>query len=120
MYKFSLKQITVLLALVGSETIAQTFINNGVTSQFKFLSKNTSIVAGMISYSIVAFIYYKLIKTIKEDDTGSNALNIANSIWDAGIQVSIALISWAVFGEKMTAMNWLGIFLMTVGLLLVL
>ena len=119
MYKFSLKQISVLLALVASETVAQSFINNGVTAQFKFLSKNASIVAGMISYSIVAFIYYKLIKVIKEDDSGSNALNIANSIWDAGIQVSIALISWAVFGEKMSAKNWLGIFLMTVGLLLV-
>ena len=62
MYKFSLKQITVILALVASETVAQSFINNGVTSQFKFVSKNISIIAGMIGYSIVGFLYYKLIK----------------------------------------------------------
>ena len=119
MYKFSLKQIVVIIALIASETLAQSFLNNGVTEQFKFLSKNTSIAAGMISYSLVAFVYYLLIKTIKEANEGNNAMNIANSIWNAGIQVSIALVSWAIFGEKMSAKNWFGIFLMVTGLMLV-
>ena len=120
MYKFSLKQITVILALVASETVAQSFINNGVTSQFKFLSKNISIIAGMIGYSIVGFLYYKLIKAIKDDDSGSNALNIGNSIWNAGTQITVALVSFVVFGENMSAKNWLGNILMAIGLILVL
>tara|TARA_B100000902_G_scaffold328104_1_gene324008 strand:- start:460 stop:822 length:363 start_codon:yes stop_codon:yes gene_type:complete len=120
MYKFSLKQITVILALIASETIAQSFINNGITGQFNFISKNTSIVAGMISNSIVALIYYMLIKTIKEDDKRDNALNAANSILNVGIQISIAVVSWAVFGEKMTIQNWLGVILMVLGLTLIL
>ena len=119
MYKFSLKQISVLLALVASETVAQSFINNGVTEQFKFLSKNNSIIAGLIGYTIVGFLYYKLIKAIKEDDSGSNALNIGNSIWNAGTQITVALVSLLVFGENMSARNWMGTVFMVVGLLLV-
>ena len=119
MYNFSLKQIVVIIALISGESIAQSCLNNGVTQQYEFLSKNTSIIAGMAIYSLVAFIYYTLIKTITEDNEGKNALNIANSIWDIGIQVSMALISWAVFNGKMTTKNWIGTALMSLGLLLV-
>tara|TARA_A100001015_G_scaffold298424_1_gene381145 strand:+ start:428 stop:790 length:363 start_codon:yes stop_codon:yes gene_type:complete len=119
MYKFSLKQIIVIIALITAETIAQSCLNNGVTEQFKFVSKNVSIVAGMISYSFIAYIYYLLIQTITRDNKGKNALNIANSIWNVGIQVSIAVISWAAFGQNMTKKNWIGIVLMSLGLTLV-
>lgn len=119
MYKFSLKQIIIILTLITSETIAQSFLNNGVTEHFKFLSKNVSIFAGIISYGIVAYIYYLLIQSITKDNKGVNALNIANTIWNVGIQISIAIISWAVFGQSMTIKNWIGIILMSLGLTLV-
>ena len=119
MYKFSLKQIVVIIALITAESIAQSCIENGVTDKYKFLSKNASILAGMITYSFVAYIYYLLIKTITRDNKGENALNIANSIWNVGIQISIAVISWAVFNQSMTIKNWLGLALMSLGLTLV-
>jgi multidrug transporter EmrE-like cation transporter len=119
MYKFGISEIVIIIALVSTETMAQSCLNNGVNGKFKQVPKNISVILGMILYSVVAFIYYRLLTSLSTDGEAGNALNTANSIWNAGIQISIALVSWLVFKEKMTLMNWIGTVLMAMGLLMV-
>jgi uncharacterized membrane protein len=119
MYKFGMSQIVTIVALITAETVAQSFLNNGVNGKFKEVPKNISVIFGMILYGVVAYLYYMLLNSLSNDGESGNALNTANSIWNAGIQVTIALVSWIIFKEKMTLMNWLGTLLMTIGLLLV-
>ena len=112
-------QTLIIIILICCESLAQTCLNNGVTHKYKFLSKETFVVIGMIAYAVVGYVYYRYLKALSTDKNVTNALNTANSIWNAGIQITIALISWAVFGSKITLINWLGIGLMSIGLLMV-
>lgn len=113
-----IEQSIIIIVLVFAESLAQTSLNNGVTHKYKFFSKQIFVLIGMVAYSIVGYIYYRFLRSLTNDKV-DNALNTANSIWNVGIQVSIAIISWAVFGSKMTLLNWFGILLMSIGLLLV-
>ena len=119
MSELLISQAIILIILVCCESLAQTCLNNGVAHKYKFLSKKAFVVIGMIAYSLVGYIYYRYLFSLSNDKNIANALNTANSFWNAGIQIAISIISWAVFGSKMTLTNWLGTGLMTVGLLLV-
>ncbi len=44
---------------------------------------------------------------------------ILNILWDATSSVLIALVGVFIFGEKLSLVNWLGIFLCTLGIVLV-
>jgi multidrug transporter EmrE-like cation transporter len=44
---------------------------------------------------------------------------ILNVLWDATSSVLIALVGVFIFGEKLSLVNWLGIFLCTAGIILV-
>jgi multidrug transporter EmrE-like cation transporter len=44
---------------------------------------------------------------------------ILNVLWDATSSVLIALVGVFIFGEKLSLVNWLGIFLCTLGIVLV-
>ena len=113
------EQTSVIILLICCESLAQTCLNNGVIHKYKFLSKRSFVAIGMVAYALVGYIYFRYLKALSSDKNVTNALNTANSIWNAGIQITIALISWAIFGSKMTLLNWLGIGLMSLGLMLV-
>jgi multidrug transporter EmrE-like cation transporter len=116
---FSLKNILLLLTLVACETSAQTLLNSSIPGKghyIKFLSENQSLIMGMIFYAIVGFVYSRVLYSLRKN---SKSLNVANSLWNAGIQISIAIIGVLFFKEKMTLKNWIGNGLMTIGLLMV-
>ena len=116
---FSLKNIFLLLTLLACETSAQTLLNSSIPGKghyIKFLSENQCLILGMIFYSIVGFVYSRVLYSLRKN---SKSLNIANSLWNAGIQICIALVAVLFFKEKITFKNWIGNGLMAIGLLLV-
>ena len=44
---------------------------------------------------------------------------VLNVLWDATSSILIALVGAFIFGEKLSLTNWMGIFLCTVGIILV-
>ncbi|MDA9216555.1 hypothetical protein N9O88_01885 [bacterium] len=116
---FTFKNIFLLLILLACETSAQTLLNSSIPGKgqyIKFLSENQSLILGMIFYAIVGFVYSRVLYSLRKNDKG---LNVANSLWNAGIQICIALVGVFFFKEKITLKNWIGNGLMALGLLLV-
>lgn len=116
---FTLKNILLLLTLLVCETTAQTFLNSSIPGHghyIKFLSENQSLIMGIIFYAIVGFVYSRILYSLRKN---SKSLNVANSLWNAGIQICIALVGVLFFKEKMSLKNWIGNGLMVLGLLLI-
>jgi uncharacterized membrane protein len=44
---------------------------------------------------------------------------LLNVLWDSTSSILIALVGVLIFGEKLSLINWLGIFLCTAGIILV-
>ena len=65
----------------------------------------------MAIYSLQPLLFYKAL-SIK-------GMAILNVLWDATSSVLIALVGVFYFGEKISLINWLGIFLCTAGIVLV-
>ena len=92
-----------LIGLIIIETWAQYQLQKSVkVSSMKFLVK------GMILYIIVAFLYYKLLGT-------GQKLVLANSLWNGGTAISVALIGVLVFKQKMSYKQIAGLILTIVG-----
>jgi len=114
-----IKEAFLLILLLAAESSAQTLLNSSVQKDniyLKMLSSNQALIAGMICYSIVGYIYSRVLFELRKNPKG---LNVANSLWNAGIQICIAVIGASFFKEKITALNWVGNILMACGLLLV-
>lgn len=114
-----LNQALLLILLLMAESSAQTLLNTSVQKDniyLKMLTSNQALIGGMICYAVVGYIYSRVLFQLRNNPKG---LNVANSLWNAGIQICIAIIGVSLFKEKMTALNWFGNFLMAVGLLLV-
>lgn len=65
----------------------------------------------MAIYSLEPLIFFKAMSV--------KGMAILNVLWDATSSVLIALVGVFIFGEKLSLMNWLGIFLCTAGIVLV-
>jgi len=65
----------------------------------------------MAIYSLEPLIFFKAMSV--------KGMAILNVLWDATSSVLIALVGAFIFGEKLSLMNWLGIFLCTAGIVLV-
>ena len=65
----------------------------------------------MAIYSLEPLLFYKALSV--------NGMAILNVLWDATSTVLIALVGAFIFGEKLSLINWLGIFLCTAGIILV-
>lgn len=88
------------------ETLAQYFLQRSVKHK-----NDITLIVGMIVYAIVGFIYYKILK----DKT---KLAIANSLWNAGTALSITILGYLIFDQKITLKQGIGIFMVTTGALL--
>ncbi len=95
-----------LAAIVGSETLAQAMIENG-------LKHKRDLFIGLVLYVIVGTIYYFMLKN-------GSKMAIANALWNAGTSVGVAIVGWIMFGQKLQwpfeisglALIVLGVFLM--------
>jgi multidrug transporter EmrE-like cation transporter len=65
----------------------------------------------MAIYSLEPLLFYKALSV--------KGMAILNILWDSISSILIALIGAFIFGEKISLINWLGIFLCTVGIILV-
>ena len=65
----------------------------------------------MAIYSLEPLLFFKAL-SIK-------GMAILNILWDSISNILIAVVGVFIFGEKMSLTNWLGIFLCTVGIVLV-
>ena len=65
----------------------------------------------MAIYSLQPLLFYQALSV--------KGMAILNVLWDATSSVLIALVGVFYFGEKITLINWLGIFLCTAGIVLV-
>lgn len=65
----------------------------------------------MAIYSLEPLLFYKALSV--------KGMAILNVLWDATSSILIAIVGVFIFGEKISLINWLGIFLCTVGIILV-
>ena len=65
----------------------------------------------MAIYSLEPLLFFKAL-SIK-------GMAILNILWDAISNILVTLVGAFIFGEKISLTNWLGIFLCTVGIVLV-
>ena len=65
----------------------------------------------MAIYSLEPLLFFKALSV--------KGMAILNVLWDATSSVLIALVGVFIFGEKISLINWLGIFLCTAGIILV-
>ena len=65
----------------------------------------------MAIYSLEPLLFYKALSV--------KGMAILNILWDSISSILIALIGAFIFGEKISLINWLGIFLCTAGIILV-
>ena len=65
----------------------------------------------MAIYSLQPLLFFKGLSV--------KGMAILNILWDSTSSVLIAMVGAFIFGEKLTLINWLGIFLCTAGIVLV-
>lgn len=65
----------------------------------------------MVIYSFQPLLFFKALSF--------KGIGIINALWDVLSTILIALIGTIVFGEIITPTNWLGIFLCSIGIVLV-
>lgn len=87
-----------------AETFAQTLLKTSVTS-----NKNTTfmILAGTAAYIFVALAYRMVLKDAP--------LGIANVLWNAASVLSVFIVGYFVFDEKIVPMQMLGVVLVLLG-----
>ena len=65
----------------------------------------------MAIYSLQPLLFYKVLSV--------KGMAILNILWDTISTVLVTIVGAFIFGEKISLMNWLGIFLCIVGIILV-
>ena len=80
--------------------------------------KSNSILTGsyilpltMVLYSLQPILFFKAISF--------NGIGITNALWNSISTIVIAILGLLIFGEEISLRNWVGIFLCTVGIILV-
>tara|TARA_B100000902_G_C26476024_1_gene512471 strand:+ start:60 stop:407 length:348 start_codon:yes stop_codon:yes gene_type:complete len=100
-----------LLTLVGTETIAQYFLQKYVNSSFLY-----SFAFGVILYGMVAILYTYILHAYKHK---SNGLTYSNIVWNTGTTVTVTFVGWMIFQQSLTKLQTLGIFVTILGVILV-
>ena len=83
-------QLAAVGGLILAESAAQYFLQRAVKGPTRL-----NLVAGVILYAVVAVVYYVLLRS-------GDPMALANSVWNAGTEVSIALVGWAFFSQGLT------------------
>ena len=103
-----LTEIFILLSLVFLESIAEYELKEAsivTTSYQKYLF------LGILVYGLVAFFFYMYLFHVKN-------LAIANAIWNGGNMILITLVSVLFFHDRLTMIQYIGLILIAIGLVL--
>lgn len=94
-----------LLALiVATETSAQYFIQKKIN-----IKDNTYLIIGVVLYGMVGAIYYNILKRGKK-------LAVANTLWNAGTEITVAILGFFLFKQKLSYKQILAIVLIVVAM----
>jgi len=103
----TLYKILILFILIIMETGGQYYLRLGVDS-----SETFHLVLGMIFYALVGLNYYYVLKA------PGMSLPRANAIWSGGAVISVALVSYFMFKERLSFREIVGITVTTAGILI--
>ena len=93
-----------LILIIFLETLAQYFLERKVkTKDVKYL------LSGIVAYAGVAYIYYLMLKA-------GSKLAIANAFWNAGTGLTVTIVGWLMFGQKLTMRQLVGLVVTTIGI----
>ena len=98
-----IKLIIILIAIIAAETVAQYFLQKHVN-----LNNKLFFVLGVILYAAVGAGYSILLRHGKK-------LAIANSLFNAGSEITVALLGFILFGQKLSYKQIIGVVLTLVG-----
>ena len=76
------------------------------------IKNNSYLILGVILYSVVGIIYYHMLKHGKK-------LAIANTLWNAGSEISIAILGYLFFKQDLRTEQIIGIILIIIAMNLV-
>ena len=98
--------VFLLILIISLETLAQFFLEKRVkTDNFMYL------LSGILAYGTLAYVYYLLLNH-------GNKLAIANAFWNAGTGLTVTIIGWLLFDQKLSNKQILGLLITTVGITL--
>tara|TARA_Y100001970_G_C14246097_1_gene868351 strand:- start:1461 stop:1778 length:318 start_codon:yes stop_codon:yes gene_type:complete len=92
-----------LLLIIATETGAQYFLQKMTKTK-----KHIFLIVGILLYAAVGGIYYTILNHGKK-------LAIANSFWNAGTEITVAILGFALFGQTLTKEQIVGLVLVIVG-----
>ena len=93
-----------LILIICLETLAQYFLERKVkTKDIRYLF------FGIIAYAGVAYIYYLMLKS-------GSKLAVANAFWNAGTGLTVTIVGWLMFGQKLTMRQVAGLIITTIGI----
>ena len=95
--------VMLLLLIIATETGAQYFLQKMTKTK-----KNIFLIGGVLLYAAVGGIYYAILSHGKK-------LAVANSFWNAGTEITVAIVGFALFGQTLTKEQILGLILVIVG-----
>jgi len=96
--------IALLVGIIISETSAQYFLQQRVNSD-----NNLYLVLGIIFYALVAGLYYGILQR-------GQKLAIANSLWNAGTEITVALLGLFIFKQSLSIKQLIGIVFTILGI----
>ena len=100
--------VTIILLglIIALETFSQYCIQKRVeTKKFFYL------ILGMLGYGGVAYVYYLMLNA-------GNKLAIANATWNVGTGLTVTLVGWLAFNQKLTMKQILGLIISITGVIL--
>ena len=98
--------ILLLAIIIATETAAQFFLQKNSESKDKTIGY---LLAGIGMYALVGYIYSLIL-------SGGFKLALANSVWNAGSELTVAVVGWLMFNQKLTTKQLFGIVVTIVGL----
>jgi len=104
---WTLYKVLILFCIILIETGGQYYLKKGSQSTNTF-----HLVVGMIFYALVGLNYYYVLRS------PGMSLPKANAIWSGGAVISVALVSYFMFNERISLKEIVGITVTTAGILI--
>lgn len=99
--------VALLISIILVESLAQWFLQKRITTK-----NDIYLVGGVILYGLVGIIYYRLLKHGKK-------MAVANTLWNAGTEISVAIMGYIFFKQGLRKEQIFGIILILIAMNLV-
>jgi multidrug transporter EmrE-like cation transporter len=96
------------LVMASIDSIMMTLLK---LKQTNYLTGSYILPLAMAIYSLEPLLFFKALSF--------KGIGLRNALWDSLSSIVIALIGYLLFDEKISLTNWLGIFLCSIGIILI-